>query len=235
MKSPEARAAAGRRRGQPILASGVPVHCHYDEVWPAAKLKLYPGNYRKHPPKQLAKMHKVIVGTDEKPGNGWRRAVVVSSLSGYVTKGNGAAEMAKHFNLDVPVEIQKYSHRSEELRDLIADNRLAALAKDDDELLRKMLSELDETDLELTSIDAADIEELLSREEEVAALPEAHELFEHYDYIVLFFKSELDLLAAHAHFGISHVRKPRRKKNNVGIGRVIDGAEYLKRLAEGET
>ena len=51
-----------------------------------------------------------------------------------------------------------------------------------------------------------------------------------YANVVLFFKNDLDLLAAHEHFGVKDVRKPRRKVNNIGKGRVIDGAAYLSRI-----
>src|SRR4051794_35071351 len=76
-----------------VQASGIPVHCKFDRIVAASELKLYPGNYKKHPPKQLDRMLAVIQGTPTKPGNGYRRAAVVSALSGVVTKGNGLVQM----------------------------------------------------------------------------------------------------------------------------------------------
>lgn len=53
---------------------------------------------------------------------------------------------------------------------------------------------------------------------------------EKYDYIMLLFKHEVDWNAALEHFQIERVRDPY-KPSKVGIGRVIDGGAYLRRIA----
>ena len=53
--------------------------------------------------------------------------------------------------------------------------------------------------------------------------------YEHYDYIVLFFKDSRDFLAAADLFGIQKVKVPGYVgKKTIGLGRVVDGGRYLK-------
>lgn len=57
--------------------------------------------------------------------------------------------------------------------------------------------------------------------------------YEHYDYIVLFFKDSRDFLAAADHFGLQKVKVPGYVgKKTIGLGRVVDGGQYVKRLQE---
>ncbi len=127
---------SGGAPGQ-IQASGLPVFCTHSKIVPASELKPYPGNPNKHPAKQLDRYEKVVTG------NGWRRSIVVSARSGFITKGHGAYQMALRRQWDVPIEIQTYSSEAEEKRDLAADNKLAELAETDSELLAKLLAGLE--------------------------------------------------------------------------------------------
>ncbi len=57
--------------------------------------------------------------------------------------------------------------------------------------------------------------------------------YEHYDYIVLFFKDSRDFLAAADHFGLQRVKVPGFVgKKTIGLGRVVDGGGYVKRLQQ---
>lgn len=141
---------------KPILATGISVHCHFDKILSAGALKPYPGNWKSHPPAQLDRYEQVI------RGNGWRRAVVISKLSGCITKGHGAWQTAKRAGLDIPVEYQPYKNRAEEIRDLVADNKLAELAQDDDTALAKLLSELDTGDLSLAAVSSDELRTLIA-------------------------------------------------------------------------
>lgn len=147
------------------LASGVPVYCTFTKIVPAAELadKLWKGNMKKHSAANLDAALAVVVGTDKRTGNGWRRAVVVSSFSGMVTKGNGMVQMALRHNLDVPIEIQAYKSRREEIRDLIADNALPKHSTDDKDALKKLLDELEQTDIAATAITEDEINELIGK------------------------------------------------------------------------
>jgi len=55
--------------------------------------------------------------------------------------------------------------------------------------------------------------------------------YEHYDYIVLFFKDSRDFLAAADNFGIQKVKVPGYVgKKTIGLGRVVDGGGYVKKI-----
>jgi len=53
---------------------------------------------------------------------------------------------------------------------------------------------------------------------------------EEYNYIVLFFKNTLDFQVAADHFGVKVMKEDKREK--IGLGKVIDGAEYMQRLGK---
>jgi hypothetical protein len=222
---------ARRAPAEVPLASGIPVHCKFDRIAPASELKLYPGNYKKHPPKQLDRMLAVIQGTPQKPGNGYRRAAVVSALSGFVTKGNGLVQMAQRSGLEVPIEIQQYRNRAEEIRDLVADNKLAALAVDDDDALRKLLSELDADDVQLAAVSGDELEALL-RDADIpeGEFPITAKLGESYDYVLIFTTNSTEYAFLQNLVGI----RPERsyKKTGVGLGRAIPLARALAALRE---
>ena len=57
-------------------------------------------------------------------------------------------------------------------------------------------------------------------------------LVEAHNYVVLLFNSEVDWLNAQTHFNLSsvHSKRANGKAWSKGIGRVIDGADYLKEL-----
>ncbi len=60
----------------------------------------------------------------------------------------------------------------------------------------------------------------------------ALDFYESYDYIILLYKDERDWTAAMDHFGLSKAYK-RQNSSQTGLGRVIDGAKYLKRIIAG--
>jgi hypothetical protein len=87
------------------------------------------------------------------------------------------------------------------------------------------VEKLDEWGLEVPSID-----EFTGVEEQEIEFSEY--LDEANNYVVLLFNSEVDWLGAQTHFGLSSVHSQRAngKPWSKGIGRVIDGAEYLKTI-----
>lgn len=205
--------------------------CKHDKIVLASELKLYPGNYKKHPAKQLDRMLAVVQGTPKKPGNGYRRAAVVSLLSGCVTKGNGLVQMAQRSGLEVPVEFQPYKSRAEEIRDLVADNKLAALAQDDDAALTKLLSELDAEDVQLAGVTSEEIEKLLAETDvPEGEFPITAKLGESYDYVLIFTTNATEFAFLQNLVGI----RPERsyKKSGVGLGRAVPLARALAALRE---
>jgi hypothetical protein len=56
--------------------------------------------------------------------------------------------------------------------------------------------------------------------------------YESYDYVVLIFKNAIDWTAAAEHFKLKQLRDPSGGKGAVGLGCVVDGAEYLARVGK---
>jgi len=213
-------------------ASGVPVYCKFDRFQHPDELKAHPDNaHRTHPPKQLDRYEQVIAGSAKKPGNGWRRAVTVSDLSGCIVKGHGAWLMAKRRGWLVPVEVQHYTSRAEEVRDLLADNKLAEAALTDDAKLAQLLASMDAADLALAGFDATELENLLNE----TVVPEGEfpitaKLGEGYDYVLIFTTNATEFAFLQT---ITGVRQERSyKKDAIGLGRAIPFTRAIKSLYE---
>jgi hypothetical protein len=225
--------AKSRRPKRPKQASGIDIFCKFDRIVSAAELTPHPKNPKTHPPKQLDR-YEFVVGGDpakKKKGNGWRRAVVVSTRSLFITKGNGAWQMAMRRGWDVPVEFQDYKSEAEEIRDLLADNRLAELAETDDDKLRALLSGLDAADLQLTAFDEGDLQKLI-RDSDIpeGEFPITAKLGESYDYVMIFTTNDTEFAFLQSLFNIQPERS--YKKTGVGLGRVISLERALKALRE---
>lgn len=87
----------------------------------------HPDNPNVHPAAQIEALCEVI------RENGWRNPVVVSRRSGLLIKGHGRLLAAKALKCAVPVEYQDYPDEAAELRDLVADNKIAELSMLSDE------------------------------------------------------------------------------------------------------
>jgi hypothetical protein len=70
--------------------------------------------------------------------------------------------MATRRGLDVPVEFQAYKNRAEEIRDLVADNKLGELVESDDDALLQLLTELGSADLDLSAVNTDEMAALLA-------------------------------------------------------------------------
>lgn len=95
--------------------------------------------------------------------------------------------------------------------------------------LEKLLHEIDSIDLGFTGFNDDELAKLV--EDINATAPEydiAPRLMEEYSYIVLFFKNTLDFQVAADHFQLKMQKEDRREK--VGLGKVVDGSAYLKRV-----
>ena len=107
-----------------VLIDGrVRVRCEYTDLVPTERLREHPGNPNQHGKDQIKRLAHIIAET------GWRRPVVVSTLSGLIVAGHGRLAAARLLNLpQVPVDYQDYDSPEQELADLLADNRIAELA-----------------------------------------------------------------------------------------------------------
>jgi len=139
-------------------ASGVKVHCSYDQIIPIVELVKNPENPNHHPDKQVALLAKII------SSQGWRAPITVSNRSGFIVRGHGRLDAAILLNVsEVPVDFQNYKSESEEWADLIADNRIAELSEINNSELKDMLNAIDTgiIDTELTGYMADELEELM--------------------------------------------------------------------------
>lgn len=84
--------------------------------------------------------------------------------------------------------------------------------------------------LEEWGLDVPSLDEFTGVEEQEIEFSEY--LDEANNYVVLLFRSEVDWLSAQTHFGLKSVHSQRAngKPWSKGIGRVINGAEYLKSI-----
>jgi ParB-like chromosome segregation protein Spo0J len=118
-----------------------------------------PRNPNRHPAKQVDALARVI------KDQGWRAPITVSTRSGFIVRGHGRFAAALHLGApEVPVDFQDYANEAAEYADMIADNRLAEMAKIDERALRELLGEmkgLGEIDLELTGYAGDDLARLL--------------------------------------------------------------------------
>jgi len=136
------------------------VECAFDKMVDTAALIPNPRNPNKHPQKQLDLLAKII------KAQGWRNAIVVSNLSGFVTKGHARLDAAKILGCEqVPVDFQDYDTPESEMADMLADNRLSELAEPDLPMLKDILLELDTGafDMDLTGFDTESIESLMTQ------------------------------------------------------------------------
>ena len=148
-----------------VEASGIAVHCAYDEIVDADELVPNPRNPNRHSEEQLRLLAKII------KHQGWRAPITVSNRSGFIVRGHGRLVAAKLLAAEcVPIDRQDYATEAEEWADLVADNRLSELNEMDPVSLKELLQELDSgllaalgADMELTGYTDAAVADLMSQ------------------------------------------------------------------------
>ena len=141
-----------------ILADGIEVWCAYDKLVKIDELLAHPKNPNTHPQNQIKLLAQNI------RYHGWRHAIVVSKLSGYIVAGHGRLEAAKELGVSiVPVEYQDFASEDNELAVLVGDNRLAELSSLDLNSLQDIVDQFKENDFDtiLAGYEPADLESLL--------------------------------------------------------------------------
>jgi len=115
------------------------VRCAHTRLVNPAELKPHPKNPNTHPPEQVRLLAKIIAST------GFRNAIVVSTRSGFITKGHGRLDAAllNHYTL-VPVDFQDYDTDEQEIADILADNLVSDLAVMNRSAMRGLLKELED-------------------------------------------------------------------------------------------
>ena len=141
-----------------ILADGIEVWCAYDKLVKIDELLAHPKNPNTHPQNQIKLLAQNI------RYHGWRHAIVVSKLSGYIVAGHGRLEAAKELGVNiVPVEYQDFASEDNELAVLVGDNRLAELSSLDTNSLQDIVDQFKEDDFDtiFAGYEPADLESLL--------------------------------------------------------------------------
>jgi hypothetical protein len=140
----------------------------------------------------------------------------------------------------VPVDRQDYASEAEEYADLLSDNKIQELSKNDKGLLKDLLSEIDTgiIDIELTGFTEDEIEKMMTEnaDMEKPQIELTPELFEEHNVLVLYFDNSIDWNAAIETFGLKTVTdqlgmRAKNKKGEPGrkgIGHVLRGADVLK-------
>ena len=143
----------------PSEASGIPVFCAYDKLVPIDRVIGNPRNPNTHPKVQVDMLAKII------KAQGWRAPITISTRSGFIVRGHGRLAAAQQLGVaSVPVDYQDYESEAAEWADLVADNRIAELAKMDMPVLLDLLGELDtgDFDMDLTGFDTDNLERLMT-------------------------------------------------------------------------
>jgi DNA modification methylase len=120
----------------------VKINCAHKELVELHKLQVNPKNPNKHPSEQIDLLAKII------DYQGQRSPIVVSNRSGFITKGHGRLEAIKKLGWDkAAVDFQDYENEAQEYADMVADNKIAELAKHDDAFMLETISNMDLSDL----------------------------------------------------------------------------------------
>ena len=132
------------------------------------ELRPNPRNPNHHPDEQIKLLAKII------ETQGWRQPVKVSTRSGMIVSGHGRYQAAQLLQCPVPVDFQDYASEEEELADLMADNRIAELAENDEDMLAEILAEINLSDLptEITGYTEDDLDGIIGSIIEEAEDPE---------------------------------------------------------------
>ena len=168
---------------------------------------------------------------------GFASPIVARTEDGRIIAGHTRHAAALRLGLkDVPVRFLDIDEQKASALAL-ADNRLGEIATWQDDQLAQILQELDSEGVDIHEL-GFDMDEFEAMAEESGAEPvEPEVVFSEYldeanNYVVLLFKNEIDWLSAQTHFELEskYSKRSNGKPWSKGVGRVIDGAEYLDNL-----
>lgn len=145
------------------------IDCSYDKMVSVDELHPHPKNNNRHPSEQIERLARIL------SYQGMRAPIVVSRLSGFITKGHGRLQALKLLGVKkAPVNFQTYEDESQEYSDLTADNEIARWASlDMDSLLDNadLLKGLDLDMLGIKDLEIPNLDDLWSRPESEKPAP----------------------------------------------------------------
>lgn len=114
------------------------IYCSHTELRKVTDLRVHEYSPYVHSKSQIDILTKII------KGNGWRNCIVVSARDNFtIVKGRLLFETAVANGWDeVPVEYQEYAGISDEMADMIADNKVTGMSQIDDYVLADVIENL---------------------------------------------------------------------------------------------
>ena len=132
------------------------INCSYKELIALDDPRIipHPKNPNVHPDKQIERLAKII------EYQGQRSPIVISTRSGFITKGHGRLAAIKKLGWEnIAVDFQDYENDAMEWSDIVADNAIAEWATLDKDLIIGELETLD-LDIELLGIEDFDMQKV---------------------------------------------------------------------------
>jgi hypothetical protein len=199
------------------------------EMIDTASLIPYANNAKLHSPEQVAQIAASIREF------GFNNPVLIDKDNGIIA-GHGRVFASKRLELK-QVPCIRLSHLTDAQKKafILADNRLGETGGGwDEELVRVELLQIQEAGLNiaLTGFDEITNPDDLNEQDNVGEVPFTEYIGEQNNYIVLTFNNETDWLMAWEHFGVETKKDLYKvgKMDRMGLGRVINGGEYLKKI-----
>jgi hypothetical protein len=190
-----------------------------------SQLKEYPNNARRGNVSVLVESLKV---------NGQYRPIIVQQSTNYVLAGNHLLRAAKQLGWEYIDAVFIDCDDEKALKIVLADNKTADMGDYNEDLLKTLLSELDNFDgTGYTEDDLLELEKLSGvQQEEKPEIEFSLALREENNYVVLLFDNALDWQAAITTFDLKTVKAwdSRAGFSRAGVGRVIAGAEWVQKL-----
>lgn len=129
------------------------IKCAHHKLVPLEHIQPNPKNPNKHPDRQIEMLAKII------DYQGQRLPLIVSKRSGFLVSGHGRLEALKKLGWKhAGVDFQDFENEAQEYAHVVADNKIAELAKHDDNMMIDQIKELDIKDFELLGLDGFQLE-----------------------------------------------------------------------------
>jgi len=127
-------------QGEEVL---IEIKCAFSEMVKIAELNPHPKNPREHSKRQVKTLAEAI------KRNGFRRPIIVSSLSKVIIAGHGTCEAAKLLKMQsVPVDYQHFETTADEAAFLVSDNHIARMGTTDSKMVAEIMQDFGGIDLE---------------------------------------------------------------------------------------
>ncbi len=191
----------------------------------------WPGNYREGDIGAISESLKRF---------GQQKPIVVQKNSMRIVAGNHVWQGARALGAErIAANVEEMDDDTAEAF-LLADNRTSERGTSNEERLAFLLERVAHRGLDGTGYDGEDVDDLLKRvrKQQVGVVkpevPFSTELLEEHQYVVLYFDNTLDWNMAVTKLGIVSEKAPDSTETyqRIGIGRVIRGADVVKRLAD---